>query len=155
MEALLGAAPALFGFLTGAIPYCLTKEVARGYISRIGHPPALSLTQILVGAIFFPVAYGLEVAWVWRHFSDAATIAFAALLVPSGLFARFYGRRMRKLAVHVGGLAATWMKLDATARVRAARYELLEILDRVRHRYRVDVLGWDPVPPASTRPRRT
>ena len=146
-EALVGSIPALFGFLTAAIPYYLTKVIGRRIISRTGHAPGLSFTHILVGAVAFPLAYGLEISWVWRHFSDTATIAFAVLLVPTGLFARFYARRMRKLAAHVGGRIATWMKLKAVVRVAQARDDLLRLLDQVRDRYRVEVLGWTSLSP--------
>ena len=145
IEVLMGAIPALFGFLTGGIPYYLTKAIARRIISHAEHPPASSLTHILLGAVVFPLAYGLEVAWIWRHFSDTATIAFVVLLVPTGLFARFYGHRMRKLAVHLGGRIAGWMKLGAVARVAQERNDLLRRLDHMRDRYRVEVLGWAPL----------
>ena len=141
-EVILGAIPALFGFLTGAIPYYLTKVFSRRYTSQMEHASALSSAHLLVGAVAFPITYGLELAWVWRHFSDVATVAFAILLVPCGLFARFYVRRLRKLAVHLGGRIAGWMKLDAVARVRQARDNLLVHLDHIRERYRVEVLGW-------------
>lgn len=153
VEAVLGAMPALFGFLTGAPPYYLTKTFSRRYVSHLKHFPALSLTHILAGALAFPVAYGLEVWWVWSHFSDIATLVFAALLVPTGLFARFYARRMRKLAVYLGGQIAGWMKLEAVARVRQARDELLARMDHMRNRYRTEVLGWPPLAPPS--PLRT
>ncbi len=142
-EAILGAIPALFGFLTGAIPYYLTKKFTRRYTSE--HAPSLSSAHVLAGAVAFPIAYGLELAWVWRHFSDVATVAFAILLVPCGLFARVYVRRLRKLAAHLGGRIAGWMKLEAVARVRQARDDLLVQLDHIRDRYRAEVLGWPPL----------
>ncbi|MFQ5927718.1 MAG: 1-acyl-sn-glycerol-3-phosphate acyltransferase, partial [Terriglobia bacterium] len=148
VEALVGAIPALSGFATGAIPYYVTKAVARRYASRLRHLPSLSFAHILVGAIVFPLTYGLELGWVWWHFSDAVTIAFAILLVPTGLFARFYTHRMRKLAAHLGGRIATWMKLAAVVRVRLARDDLLLRLDHMRDRYRMEVLGWGPLPSA-------
>ena len=147
VEALLGALPALFGLLTGAVPYHLTDLISRQIVARSKHPPSLSIAHILVGAILFPVSYGLEVWWVWSHFSDKATIAFTLLLVPTGLFARRYDRRLRKLAAHVGGRVASWMKLEAVARVLRAQGNLLRLMDDMRDRYRVEVLGWVPMSP--------
>ncbi len=154
-EALLGALPALFGWITGAVPYHLTDLVARRIVAKRKHPPSFSIAQILVGAILFPVSYGLEVWWVWSHASDEATMAFIILLVPTGLFARLYSRRVRKLAAHVGGRAASWMKLEAVAQVLRARRNLLRLMDDMRDRYRVEVLGWFPVSPRRSLHRRT
>jgi 1-acyl-sn-glycerol-3-phosphate acyltransferase len=157
-EAALGVLPALFGFLTGAVPYYATKRFARRATRRTANVAALSLTHILAGAVLFPLVYGLEVAWVWSEFSRVATVTFAVLLVPTGLFALVWARRMRKLAVNLGGRIATWMKLDAAARVGEARNQLIQRLEHMRERYRAEVLGWGPVAPHSgvlLRRRRT
>ncbi len=144
-ELVLGAVPALFGFLTNGVPYYLTRQFGRRQVSKTGHPASFSTTHILVATVAFPLVYGLEIATVWFSFSNTATITFALLLVPTGLFAGFYGRRSRKLAVHLGGRVAAWMKLDALIRVRDARNELVTGMDHMRDRYRIEVLGWDPV----------
>ena len=146
-EALLGALPALFGFLTGAVPYFATKSVARRASRREGNVATLSLSHVLVGAVAFPLVYGLEVAWVWSELSGVATLTFALLLVPTGLFAWVWTRRMRKLSVILGGRMATWMKLDAIARVGEAQKYLILRMERMRERYRAEVLGWGPVTP--------
>jgi 1-acyl-sn-glycerol-3-phosphate acyltransferase len=144
VEALVGVVPALFGFLTSAVPFFLTRFAARRAI-RTSTATALSLSHILAAAVAFPLVYGLEVALVWSEFSRAATIAFALLLVPTGLFARFWWRRMQTIAVNIGGRAASWMKLDALARVVAQRNELLRHMEQMRGRYRKEVLGWGPI----------
>lgn len=86
-------------------------------------------------------------AWVWTELSRVATITFALLLVPTGVFAWAWTRRMRKLAVNVGGRMAAWMKLDGVARVGEAQNVLIERMERMRERYRAEVLGWGPVEP--------
>jgi len=144
-EAVLGVVPALVGFLTGAIPYFATKWIADRVSGTARSVSTLSLGHVLAGAVMFPLAYGLEVAWVWSEFSRLATLTFAALLVPSGLFALGWTRRMRKLAANLGGRLAGWMKLDAVARVGEARNELVRRMEIMRNRYRSEVLGWAPV----------
>ena len=144
-ETVLGALPALFGFVTGAVPYYLTRALSRHIALQKRHFSALSLTHILAGAIAFPLTYAVEIWWVWKNSSDAATLVFSALLVPAGLFALFYLHRVRKLAVHLGGRAAGLLKLEAVARVATERHNLLDLLDHMRDRYRVEVLGWDPL----------
>ena len=146
LEALLGAMPALFGFLTGAIPYYLTQVAGRRVAVRTGHAPIISLTHILGGAIAFPLVYGLEIGWIWGHASPSTTLVFTLLLIPTGLFTRFYARRMWRWSRHLGGRIESWMKLDAVVRVAQARDDLLLGLDQMRDRYRVEVLGWTALP---------
>ena len=146
VEALAGAIPAFFGFVTGAVPFFVTRTIARRTI-RTSKATALSLAHILAAAVVFPIAYALEVLWVWHSFSRAATIAFTLLLVPTGLFAWLWWRRMKTLAVNVGGLIASWMKVDAVARVVKARSDLLRRMEHMRERYRAEVLGWGPIAP--------
>ena len=151
-EALLGAIPALFGLLTGAIPYYLTKWIGQLIVSKSEDTSTTSFTHILAGTVLFPLTYGLEIWWIARYFSDAATIAFAVLLMPAGLFARFYFNRVWKLVVHLGGHVSSWTKLGAVARVTGARDDLISLMDHMRDRYRVEVLGWTALPPRRTVP---
>ena len=133
-EAVLGFVPAVFGFVTGAIPFYAARLFARRSSASDGNLAALSFRHVLAGTIAFPLAYGLEIAWIWRNFSGAATIMFALLLIPTGLFARVWTHRMRKLAVHLGGRVATWLKLDAVARTGQAQDQLLDRMDVMRDR---------------------
>jgi hypothetical protein len=121
----------------------LPDEADRGtrQPSRRSAANRLSLAHLLTGAVGFPVIYGIEVAWVWTEFTRVAAAAFALLLVPTGLFALAWTHRMRTLAVNVGGRMASWMKLDAVARVAEARSQLLRRLDHMRERYRAEGLG--------------
>ena len=151
-EVVLGAIPALFGFLTGAIPYYLIKTVSNRILPSTKHAPALSFTHILAGVVAFPLFYGLEIWWVSGYTSDLATITFALLLIPTGLFARFYCRRVWKLLTHLGVRVTSWMKLGAVARVARARDDLVQRMDHMRDRYRVEVLGWTTLPPRRSLP---
>ncbi len=152
-EAILGLVPALFGFLTGAIPYFAAKRLADLASARDGNVASLSFRHILSGAVTFPLVYALETAWVWQGSNGATvvTVAFGVLLIPTGLFTLAYARRMRTLVAHLGDRTASWFKLGAIARVRKAQDELVQTLDGLRNRYRQEVLGWDPLPAGFTR----
>lgn len=154
-EVIVGAIPALFGFVTGAVPYYLTRAVSSKILSKTKHPPALSFIHIAAGLVAFPLFYGLEIWWASHYLSNTETLTFALLLIPTGLFARFYAGRIWKLFSHLGGRASSWMKLSALAKVDRAQTDLLQHLDQIRDRYRVEVLGWSPVPPRRPFPLRT
>ncbi len=74
-EAALGAIPALFGFITSAIPYLVTRAVVR----RAG----LASNQRLVGGLTFALFYGGLVALVAWQFSNQATVLLAVVLIPA------------------------------------------------------------------------
>ena len=112
VEAALGAAPALFGFATGAAPYFLTRWFAARFAPK-DRVATLSTSQLLLGALAFPLCYAALIAAVAWRFSDAATVVFALLLIPSGLFARAYARRMRTIIAHIGDRTASWFSLGS------------------------------------------
>jgi 1-acyl-sn-glycerol-3-phosphate acyltransferase len=154
-EVLLGGIPALFGFVTGAIPFYLTRGVSNKILSSTKHAPALSFIHIVVGLVAFLLFYGLEIWWVSSYASEATTLAFILLLIPTGLFARFYGGRVWKLFSHLGGRMSSWVKLSAVTHVTQAQNDLLQLMDQMRNRYRVEVLGWSTLPPRRPFPLRT
>ena len=141
LELALGLIPAAFGYLTGALPFYLTRYLASVYASRTHHLPSLSLWHVLIGGVLFPLIWGLEVFAVWSAGSFNLTVLFGVLLVPSGLFGRIYIRRSRKLALHLSGRIAAWMKMGSVLRVRDARSELITLMDTVRSRYLEEVFA--------------
>ena len=149
-EAIVGALPALVGFLTGAIPYYVTRAYARRSTGR-DRPVGVSLAHLLAGALAFPLFYGGLIAMVAWRFSDQATVLVAVLLIPLGLFARAYLRRMRSIVAHIGSRTASLFKLEAVTRVRQERDVLVRRLDELRNRYRVEVLEWEPLPSLARR----
>ncbi len=145
-EAALGAIPALFGFLTSFMPYFVARAVVRRASTPGDGQSRLASNQLLVGALTFLSFYGGLVGLVAWQFSPQATVLLAVVLIPAGLFARGYARRMRTIVAHLGDRTASWFKLEAVARVREAQNELVGSLDVLRNRYRQEVLGWDPLP---------
>ncbi len=146
-EALLGAIPALIGFVTGFLPQFVTRAFDRRSTRTEQEWGGPTGRHILVGVLSFSLFYGGLIGLVWWWFSDAATVLLAVLLIPAGLFARSYARRIRTIVAHLGDRTASWFKLNEVARLRATQDELVLGMDLLRNRYRVEVLGWDPLPP--------
>ena len=142
-EVAVGALPAMAGLITGGVPYFVTRYTASFLAARYKHLPSLSLLHILLGSVAFPLVYGLEVLLAFQVLTLRQTVILAVLLAPLGLFTLIYARRVRKLAVHVSGRMASWMKLDDVARVREAQAGLLNLMDGIRHRYQREVFGID------------
>ena len=86
-EAILGVLPALFGLVTGFLPYTVTKT----YVSRTGGPEEHGTRptngQVLVGVLSFSIVYGGLIGLVASRFSDQATVLMAELLITTGPFA--------------------------------------------------------------------
>jgi uncharacterized membrane protein len=114
---------------------------ARYLASRNKHLPSLSILHILIGAVAFPLVYGAEILLAYQMLTLRQVTLIAVLLPPLGLFALIYVRRVRKLAVHVSGRMAAWLKLEEVARVREAQLELLNLMDTIRRRYQHEVFG--------------
>ncbi len=153
-EAVLGAIPALIGFLTGSIPYFVTRAYTRRAAGGGGEdiaPGPAPLRHLLVGTLPFLLFYGGLLALTAWQFSDQATVMLAVLVIPTGMFALAYAKRMRTIVAHIGDRTASWFKLGAVARIREARDELVAELDVLRNRYRKEALGWEPLPPVATR----
>ena len=144
-EAILGAIPAMFGFVTGFLPYLVTGTYARRSTQPEEAESGPSASRLLVGALSFSLFYGGLIGLVAWEFSDIAATLLAVLLIPTGLFALGYARRMRTIVAHLGDRTASWFKLKAVARLREAQDELVSRLDVLRNRYRVEVLGLDPL----------
>jgi hypothetical protein len=154
-EAVLGAIPALIGFLTGSIPYFVTRVYARWAVGGEDVAPGLApIRQLLVGILPFVLFYGGLVGLTAWQFSGQATVLLAVLLITTGIFALVYAKRMRTIIAHVGNRTASWFKLGAVARVREARDEVVAELDVLRNRYRKEALGWEPLPSNATRPSK-
>ena len=154
-EAVLGAIPALIGFLTGSIPYFVTRAYTRRAAGGADVAPGPApLRHLLVGMLPFFLFYGGLVALTAWQFSDQATVLLAVLLIPTGMFALAYAKRMRTIVAHIGDRTASWFKLGAVGRIREARDELVAELDVLRNRYRKEALGWEPLPPDATRPSK-
>ncbi|MGI9627379.1 MAG: YiiX/YebB-like N1pC/P60 family cysteine hydrolase [Longimicrobiales bacterium] len=150
LEAGLGLIPAMFGFVTGALPYF----AARSYLHQTVPPSGDGVSRArlaLVATVAFAPFYAALIALVAWQFSNAATILFGVLLVPTGLFALLYAARMRSIAAHIGQRTASWFKLGDVAQVRMVRDELIGDLDGMRNRYRSEVHGWEPLPANATR----
>jgi glycerol-3-phosphate O-acyltransferase/dihydroxyacetone phosphate acyltransferase len=139
----LGLVPAIAGAVTAGLPYLVTRSGARYLAARQKHPPSLSLLHILIGAVAFPLTWGLELLLASTFLTLRQLAVLALLLPPLGVFALAFARRTRKLAVHVSGRMTSWMKLDEIARVREAQVDLLTLMDRVRRRYQEEVFGVD------------
>ena len=145
-EATLGAIPALFGFVTGFLPYVVTRTYARRSTPPEEAESGPTASRLLVGVLSFSLFYGGLIGLVAWEFSDTAAILLALLLIPTGLVALGYARRMRTIVAHLGDRTTSWFKLKAIARLREAQDELVSRLDVLRNRYRVEVLGLDPLP---------
>lgn len=141
LEIAVGSLPAVAGVLTSGVPYALTRRLARALAVGQRHLPSLSILHILIGAVAFPVFWSLLVIPAFRFLTPARALLVTLLLPPLGLFALAWIRRVRKLAVHVFGRLALWLRLEDVTRVRQAQGELLELMDQVRLRYQREVFG--------------
>jgi glycerol-3-phosphate O-acyltransferase / dihydroxyacetone phosphate acyltransferase len=140
-EIIVGSLPALAGILTSGVPYLLTRRLARRLALGQRHLPSLSILHILIGTVAFPVFWSLFAIPAFRFLTPGRALLVILVLPLLGLFSLAWIRRVRKLAVHVSGRLALWLRLEDLTRVRQAQHELLELMDEVRVRYQREVFG--------------
>lgn len=151
-EGVLGFVPALIGAVTSGPPVMAARLYTRRSVHQAGEVDGVDAPDVQRFALAaFGLYWAALVGVVAVNFSDQATLVLALVLIPSGLFAVTYVRRMRSITAHIGKRTAGWLGLADVARVRELQSEVITRLDVARNRYRQEVKGWDPLPPDAMR----
>lgn len=152
VEGVLGFVPALVGAITSGPPLIAARLYTRrraDAVRKVGRIDEGSVQRFALAV--FGLYWAALVGVVAVNFSDQATLVLALVLIPAGLFAVTYVRRMRSIAAHIGKRTAGWVGLADVARVREIQSEVITQLDAARNRYRQEVKGWEPLPPDAMR----
>jgi 1-acyl-sn-glycerol-3-phosphate acyltransferase len=103
---LIGLPLALYGALWNFIPYKLTGWLAKRLAAD---PTKFHWHQLWVGAVLYTLYYPPFFYVAYKVLGTWKTVAFGASLVPTGFFARWYGRRLtrQRNRIRYAYLAAT------------------------------------------------
>lgn len=138
----LGAAPGAAGVLLNFLPYRATDLLARRLAPE---PIRISAARILVGSVFFPLAWAFEAAglrfgagWSWWRVA-----AFLVLCAPLGYFALVFVPWLRREGegFRVAFVASRNRRL--LARLRMERKALIRLFDEARTEYLAQVEAAD------------
>lgn len=123
---------AAYGALWNILPYKLT-----GYLAARKAPDATQFHQyqILFGALLYGLYYPPLFYWFYASFGPLATAVFALTLVPTGFFARWYGRFFagRTQSVRFAYLSAT--RGVTIQKLRRDRALIVRRMDELVERY--------------------
>ncbi len=133
---LLGLPLYVAGVLTGYVPYRTTSEIAGRLAARGPGTVSLPSLRVGVGAVVFGLFWGM-LLWLFRDWaaSDVLTATFAGALVGTGIFARWYFHRARRLVERLEALSPYVFRRRAVERVATARAELITVLESLVERY--------------------
>ncbi len=129
---LLGLPVAIYGTLWNALPYKLTGLVAKRLAPDL---TKLHFYQITVGALFYTVFYVPLLYFLYRVTGAVVAGALAISFIPTGFFARWYTRLMRRRR---DMLRLAWVQLTrgyAVQQLRQRRARLLGHLDTALDEY--------------------
>lgn len=129
---LAGLPFAIYGAFWNILPYKLT-----GYLAARKAPNATQYHQyqILFGGLLYGVYYPLLFYWSYTAIGASATAIFGLSLVPTGFFARWYGRFFagRTQSARFAYLSAT--RGVAIQKLRRDRARIVRRMDQLVERY--------------------
>jgi len=140
---ILGAVPAVAGWLINFLPYRTTNLVA----TRVA-PEAIriSAARMVAGSVLFPLTWGLEAAglrlgagWPW-----GIVAAFLVLCAPLGYFALVYVQWLRRERERLRVALIASRNRRLLARLRRERKALIRLFDEARTQYLAQVGSPNP-----------
>jgi len=134
----LGLPLALWGFVWNALPYKLTGVFAKRAAPDL---TKLHFYQLAFGFVLYGIYYPPLLYFAWRMLGTAGAAVFVVSLVMTGLFARWYGRLMRRRR---DTLRMAWLQVFhgwEMARLKVARRHLVAELDGAMREFMVVRVG--------------
>ena len=135
---LLGLPFAVWGFVWNGLPYKLTGVFAKRVAPDL---TKLHFYQLSFGFLLYLLYYPPLVYLAWRALGGTGVVIFAASLVVTGFFARWYGRLMRRRR---DTLRMAWLQVFhgwEMARLRVARKHLVAELDGAMREFLIVRVG--------------
>jgi len=127
-----GAPIAGLGLLSSAVPYLLLRvalKVSRASKDRI------ALVKLVGGAVLFGSSFAAQTALVATIAGAVPAALYAATLLPTTLFARWYLTEARLHRLNIRSALGFWRHADDHSPLRAERKRLQAELADLRRRY--------------------
>ncbi|MEF8833507.1 MAG: 1-acyl-sn-glycerol-3-phosphate acyltransferase [Halofilum sp. (in: g-proteobacteria)] len=130
----IAAAPvALFGAIHNAVPYLITRWSGRLFRDE----PVRAFAWFGIGVLAFPATYAGIGIWLWHGigWSVPATLAWIALLPPTGIVALGYRRALLLYRERILVRTFLWNRRDLLRLLEHERGVILARLDALMRRY--------------------
>ena len=100
--------------------------------------------KLIYGFIFFVIYYIASTTLVWEITQNLlVTILFTVSLIPSGDFALYYSKNIKKYKQHVKFLSIFYKKRSLLFEIIQKRMELLQYIEESKNRYLDTLEGKD------------
>ena len=130
---IIGSPLFLWGIITNYIPYILPRILVK--TSNKDQSEEASW-KLIYGFIFFAIYYTGSTTLVWGLSQNLlVTILFLISLIPSGDFALYYSKNIKKYKQHVKFLSIFYKKRSLLFEIIQKRMELLQYIEESKNRY--------------------
>tara|TARA_B100000609_G_C17154279_1_gene402595 strand:- start:222 stop:1076 length:855 start_codon:yes stop_codon:yes gene_type:complete len=130
---IIGSPLFLWGIITNYIPYILPRILVK--TSNKDQSEEASW-KLIYGFIFFAIYYTASTTLVWGLSQNLlVTILFLISLIPSGDFALYYSKNIKKYKQHVKFLSIFYKKRSLLFEIIQKRMELLQYIEESKNRY--------------------
>ena len=138
---IIGSPLFLWGIITNYIPYIIPRILVK--ISNKDQSEEASW-KLIYGFIFFAIYYTASTTLVWGLTQNLlVTILFSVSLIPSGDFALYYSKNIKKYKQHVKFLSIFYKKRSLLFEIIQKRMDLLQYIEESKNRYISTLEGKD------------
>ena len=138
---MIGSPLFLWGIITNYIPYIIPRILVK--ISKKDQSQEASW-KLIYGFIFFVIYYIASTTLVWEITQNLlVTILFTVSLIPSGDFALYYSKNIKKYKQHVKFLSIFYKKRSLLFEIIQKRMDLLQYIEESKNRYISTLEGKD------------
>ena len=123
----------IWGIITNYIPYILPRILLK--ITKKDQSEEASW-KLIYGFIFFVFYYAASITLFWKLTQNLfLTFLFISSLIPSGDFALYYSKNIKKYKQHVKFLSIFYEKRTLIFEIIQRRIELLQFIEESKNRY--------------------
>ena len=130
---IIGSPLFIWGIITNYIPYILPRVLVK--ITNKDQSEEASW-KLIYGFIFFVFYYAASITLFWKLTQNLfLTFLFISSLIPSGDFALYYSKNIKKYKQHVKFLSIFYEKRTLIFEIIQRRIELLQFIEESKNRY--------------------
>ena len=130
---IIGSPLFIWGIITNYIPYILPRVLVK--ITNKDQSEEASW-KLIYGFIFFVFYYATSITLFWKLTQNLfLTFLFISSLIPSGDFALYYSKNIKKYKQHVKFLSIFYEKRTLIFEIIQKRIELLQFIEESKNRY--------------------
>ena len=128
----VGFLPAVWGGINHILPY----EISRSISHKIAKKETdYATTRILSGIVLYPLFYGVQIYWVWKHVSFPVAAVYGGTLPMFGAFAFYYWDKVQLLWDEIQLFFMMLTRRRLIENLKQQRERLIATIDEAKEDY--------------------